>query len=210
MAVANGSLPLVITSRAGFAAYAVVIGACTGALISLVLPLAVSASTTSSSSGTTVEPAVADASAADASLADASAADASAVDASLADASAMALPAATNAMVLHDTTTEASTTGDLLLNIYSGDGAARTPPPPPVQDPRLLHPPSEVTSPSVVSGLLYSTLAVGISAGPTLAGALRDATGSYAWGFVSAGAFSAAAALVSAVDFHRAAPPRAP
>ena len=200
MAVANGSLPLVITSRAGFAAYAVVIGACTGALISLVLPLAVSASTTSSSSGTTVEPAVADA----------SAADASAVDASLADASAMALPAATNAMVLHDTTTEASTTGDLLLNIYSGDGAARTPPPPPVQDPRLLHPPSEVTSPSVVSGLLYSTLAVGISAGPTLAGALRDATGSYAWGFVSAGAFSAAAALVSAVDFHRAAPPRAP
>jgi len=39
-------------------------------------------------------------------------------------------------------------------------------------------------SASITSGLVYSMLAIGISAGPALAGWLFDVTGSYAAGFV--------------------------
>ena len=53
-------------------------------------------------------------------------------------------------------------------------------------------------SSSITSGLVYSTLAVGILAGPIAAGALYDASGSYVWGFRGAAAFCAAAAWAAA------------
>jgi len=52
-------------------------------------------------------------------------------------------------------------------------------------------------SASITSGLVYSMLAIGISAGPALAGWLFDVTGSYAAGFRAASAFCFAACVAS-------------
>jgi MFS family permease len=60
MAIANASLPLVVASVAGAMAYAVVIGACSGCLVALVLPLATAALATplnpNAANGTTSTP----------------------------------------------------------------------------------------------------------------------------------------------------------
>ena len=60
MAIANASLPLVVASVAGGMAYAVVIGACSGCLVALVLPLATAALATppnpNAANGTTSTP----------------------------------------------------------------------------------------------------------------------------------------------------------
>jgi MFS family permease len=77
--------------------------------------------------------------------------------------------------------------------------ALDTPPPPSGSSRSSSSSGGQVPSDTValVSGLVYSTLAVGVSTGPILAGWLFDVTGSYASGFRASAVFCFAAAMAS-------------
>ena len=195
MTFANAILPVLINSVAGAMCYAVVIGACTGCLVALVLPLA-SAALADSPSG-----------------ANSKAQPRASAKAAMLRAARQSSRGASNAGTLAKYTSAATfarffpvyfffylflviappNCGKVSSFIFefkisiayrnaalAAAAAADWPP-----------------SSSITSGLVYTMLAVGHEIGPVVCGALYDLTGSYTWGFWFTSIFCGAAAVVA-------------